>query len=242
MKNWTIKEAVAAIRTGTDQEAIKELAKHFPMFFIAVAQNNLDALAAMMTDKMTVRRLEVGNGSEDSDSADEEATAADSEQDDADGDTDLNELSTKQLIALCGKRGIKVPKYGKNKAFYIAALENGATGNNGDNNDGGDEDDANDDPYRGKNALQLYSMCKKRNLKVEPRQKAIVYLEALKAADAASADDAEDEDEAEEEVKPAKPASKKAASKKAAPKPKKEEAKPAKSESDDDDDDDDWDI
>jgi len=238
MKNWTIKEAVAVIRTGTDQEAIKELAKHFPMFFIAVAQNDLGALAAMMTDKMTVRRLEAGNGSEDSDGADEETAVAESEQDDADGDVDLNELSTKQLITLCGKRGIKVPKYGKNKAFYIAALENGTTGNG---NNGGDEDDADEDPYRGKNALQLYSMCKKRNLKVEPRQKAIVYLEALKAADAANADDAEDDDEAEEEVKPAKPA-KKAAPKKTAPKPKKEEAKPAKSESDDDDDDDDWDI
>ena len=57
MRNWTIKDAVAVIQNGKDTEAIKEIAKHFPVFFMAVAKNDLGAVAAMMTDKMTVRRL-----------------------------------------------------------------------------------------------------------------------------------------------------------------------------------------
>ena len=30
MKNWTVKEAVKVINEGKDQEAIKEIVKHFP--------------------------------------------------------------------------------------------------------------------------------------------------------------------------------------------------------------------
>lgn len=248
MRNWTIKDAVAVIQNGKDTEAIKEIAKHFPVFFMAVAKNDLGAVAAMMTDKMTVRRLqaEAAEADEDSDEA-EEAEAADDADTSDDGGEDLESMSTKQLIALCGKRGIKVPKYGKNKAFYIAALQDG--GEEAEAEDDGDDDES-EDPYAGKNAIQLYSLCKKRGLKVKPKQKAAVYLEALKKADAAESEDAdddqdddwgEDDDEAEEK-KPAKksakkaPAAKKSTSKKAAKKAESEE------DEDDGDDDDDWEI
>lgn len=206
MKNWTIKEAVAVIQNGKDTEAIKELAKHFPMFFMAVARNDLGAVAAMMTDKMTVRRLqmEATEMDDEDESADTDAEAEDTA--DEGGEDDLDSMSTKQLIALCGKRGIKVPKYGKNKQFYLDALRGGSE--DGADDDG--EDEAEADPYAGKNAIQLYSICKKRGLKVEPRQKAAVYLKALKAADAKAAeaedtesddDDWGDEDTAEEQPK-----------------------------------------
>lgn len=243
MRNWTIKDAVAVIQNGKDTEAIREIAKHFPVFFMAVAKNDLGAVAAMMTDKMTVRRLqaEATEADEDSDEA-EEVEAADDTDTSDDGGEDLESMSTKQLIALCGKRGIKVPKYGKNKKFYLEALQGGAE--EAEAEDDGDDDDTEDDPYAGKNAIQLYSLCKKRGLKVKPKQKAAVYLEALKKADAAASDDAEsdqdddwgeDDNEAEEK----KPAKKAPAKKPTARVAKKAEPKP---DEDDGDDDDDWEI
>lgn len=236
MKNWTIKDAVAVIQNGKDVEAIKEIAKHFPMFFMAVAKNDLGAVAAMMTDKMTVRRLQELDEQSDDDAIEQEQETG--EQDDAAKDTEieLDDMSIKQLIALCQKRGIKVPKYGKNKQFYIEKLQGGAE----DTEDAEAEDEADDqpaDPYEGKKAMELYGMCKKRGIKVEPRQKAAVYITALKKADADAAeaesdddwgDDAgDDEDEAPTKKKPAT-------------KQKKPVAKKAKVEESDDDDD--WDI
>lgn len=250
MRNWTIKDAVAVIQNGKDTEAIKEIAKHFPVFFMAVAKNDLGAVAAMMTDKMTVRRLqmEAVEGEEDIDEdVDDEVDEAEAtdDADTSDDGEDLESMSTKQLIALCGKRGIKVPKYGKNKKFYLDALQGGAE--EAEAEDDGD-DDAEDDPYAGKNAIQLYSLCKKRGLKVNPKQKAAVYLEALKKADAAEAEDADDQDDDwgeddddAEEKKPAKKSTKEAPAKKSDPK---KAAKKAESEEDEDssDDDDDWEI
>lgn len=240
MRNWTIKDAVAVIQNGKDTEAIREIAKHFPVFFMAVAKNDLGAVAAMMTDKMTVRRLqaEATEADEDSDEA-EEVEAADDTDTSDDGDEDLESMSTKQLIALCGKRGIKVPKYGKNKKFYLDALQGG--GEEAEVEDDGDDDDTEDDPYAGKNAIQLYSLCKKRGLKVKPKQKAAVYLEALKKAENADDRDqdgdwGEDDDDAEEK-KSAKKSTKKAPAKKAPAK----KAEPEEDE-DDGDDDDDWEI
>lgn len=248
MRNWTIKDAVAVIQNGKDTEAIKEIAKHFPVFFMAVAKNDLGAVAAMMTDKMTVRRLqaEATEADEDSDEAEEveaEVEAAEDADTSDDGGEDLESMSTKQLIALCGKRGIKVPKYGKNKKFYLEALQGGVE--EAEAEDDGDDDDTEDDPYTGKNAIQLYSLCKKRGLKVKPKQKAAVYLGALKKADAAESEDADDQDQDDdwgedddeaEEKKPAKKSTKKSASKKAAKKAEPEE------DEDDSDDDDDWEI
>lgn len=250
MRNWTIKDAVAVIQNGKDTEAIREIAKHFPVFFMAVAKNDLGAVAAMMTDKMTVRRLqmEAAEGEEDSDEdvndevEDVEAEAT-SDADASDDGEDLESMSTKQLIALCGKRGIKVPKYGKNKKFYLDALQGGAKETDADDNTEDDAED--DDPYAGKNAIQLYSLCKKRDLKVKPKQKAAVYLEALKAADAEASDaedDADDDwDDEVEEEKPAKKSTKKAPVKKSAPKKAAKKAEPEEDE-DGGDDDDDWEI
>ena len=250
MKNWTIKDAVATIQNGKDAEAIKEIAKHFPVFFMAVAKNDLGALAAMMTDKMTVRRLaEVDDA--DATDADDEIEVNDEEttveaEDTEDGE-DLNSMSTKQLIALCAKRGIKVPKYGKNKAFYLAALQGGSAEAD-DADDDAEEAGTEADPYAGKNALQLYSICKQRGLKMEPRQKASVYIEALKKADAkaakaAKAEEAADEDDGdwndEEEEAPKKPAKKGKAAKKSAKKAEPEEDEGTDSPADDDDD---WEI
>lgn len=230
MRNWTIKEAVEAINKN-DTAAIKEISKHFPMFFLAIARNDLQALAAMMPEKFTVRRLVMVDAAAD---ADADETEAEPEKAD-DSDVDLSAMSTKELMKLCDKRGIKVPHYGKNKQFYLDAL-NGNAGNDEASEDADAEDDA--DPYEGKTAMELFKECKKRGIKAEPKQKAAVYAKLLKADDAKS-DEADDSDDGwgdEEDEK--EPAEKKGAAKSGkgskSAKSKKEE-KPA-------DDDDEWDI
>lgn len=158
-----------------------------------------------------------------------EKKAAPADTEDAEDD-DLEGKTTKELYQMCVDAGIKVPKYGKNKAFYIAVLHGDST----EDTDGDEADDeAEDDPYAGKTAKELFELCKKRGIKAAPKKKADVYIELLKKADAAEAeaddDDWDDGDEAEEE------APKKQTKQKAKPKAK----KPAEPEEDEDDD---WDI
>lgn len=250
MKNWTIKEAVEAINKN-DAAAIKEISKHFPMFFLAIARNDLQALAAMMPEKFTVRRLQMTDAAaDDTDEGAEPQTDADAEDASEDaGEADLSSMSTKELMKLCDKRGIKVPHYGKNKQFYLDAL-NGASGAKADTEDDADEDGEGEDesnPYEGKNAMELYKLCKKRGIKCEAKKKAAYYVDLLIKDDAKSdegEDESEDdgwgdEDEAQEETKKAAKSSKKAekADKKPAAKAAKKETK--KDEADDDED---WDI
>ena len=239
MKNWTVKEAVETIRAGKDTDGIKEIAKYFPMFFRAVCMNDIDALVAGMgSDKFTVRRVEQGYAAlaGDADDAEQDTSSAVETAEVAGGD-DLSAMSTKELMKLCDKRGIKVPHYGKNKQFYLDALQN--AGGEADAQDNAEE--ASGDLYDGKSAVELYKLAKKRGLDVEPKKKAAVYAEALRKADADSEqaeDNAEDEDwgdeeEAEEE------APKKAPAKGTKKAPAKASAKKAEPEEDDGDD---WDI
>lgn len=159
-----------------------------------------------------------------------EKKAAPADAEDAEDDG-LEGKTTKELYQMCVDAGIKVPKYGKNKAFYIAALQGDAA----EDTDGDEaDDDAEDDPYAGKTAKELFELCKKRSIKAAPKKKAEVYIELLKKADAAEAeadddDDWDDDDEVEEE------APKKQTKQKAKAKAK----KPAEPEEDEDDD---WDI
>lgn len=241
MKNWTVKEAVETIRAGKDTDGIKEIAKYFPMFFRAVCMNDIDALVAGMgSDKFTVRRVEQGYAAlaGDVDDAEQDTSSA-VETAEVAGDDDLSAMSTKGLMKLCDKRGIKVPHYGKNKQFYLDALQ-GAGGD--DKGDAEDNDDAETgDEYEGKSAMELYKLCKKRGLDVEPKKKAAVYAEALRKADAdsertednAEGEDWGDEEEAEEETP------KKAPAKGAKKAPAKASAKKSDPEEDDGDD---WDI
>lgn len=227
MKNWTVKEAAKVIRENKDAEAVKEIVKHFPLFAVIVAGKDFDGLTDAMPEHMTVRKIEneLNNGSAgDADVEDDEDQA----EDDAAAE-DLENMSTKQLIALCGKRGIKVPKYGKNKQFYLDALNAGDEGEDVDVEEAEEEEDP----------VALYKKCKKAGLKVAPKKSAKYYKDQLAkaAAEEEDTDDEDDWDGEEEEEKPAKKAPKKTPAKKGAKKPVK------KSESDDDDEDEDeWDI
>lgn len=243
MRNWTIKEAVNVIVAGTDEEAINELAKHFPMFFMAVVKNDIVSLANAMGEKFTVRRLEFG------------AAAAEDGGDDTAEDTaetedagDLSVMSTKQLMKLCDKRGIKVPHYGKNKQFYLDALTNGAaakpTTGKGETEIAEDGEGGND-PYAGKSAMELYKECKKRGIKAEAKKPAKHYAKLLadddaNATESEAGDDDGWDDEPAEEPKPTTK-DKKAAGAKSGGK-KSGGKKNAKSEPTEDDDGDDWEI
>lgn len=149
------------------------------------------------------------------------------------GDADLESKTTKELYQMCVDAGIQVPKYGKNKAFYIEAL---TAGNAEDTAAEAEDEDEAEDKYAGKTAKELFELCKKRGIKAAPKKKAEVYIGLLNKADeeAAAEEEADDDDwgdEEQEEEKPAKkqqPTKPKATGKKQAPK--------------EDDDDDDWDI
>lgn len=240
MRNWTIKEAIEGINAN-DTVAIKEISKHFPEFFLAVARNDMAALAAMMPEKFTVRRL-VAAGAATNEAADtDEGETNEAVADDA----DLSAMSTKELIALCGQRGIKVPKYGKNKQFYLDALGAAADGEGDEPESGEDEEDKGTNPYEGKSAMELFKECKKRGLKAEPKKKAAYYAELLTKDDVkANGEDADGDDEDwgddEADEEPKKAPAKKAPAKKS---PAKKESKPAtKAKAQAEDDDDDWDI
>lgn len=101
-----------------------------------------------------------------------------------------------------------------------------------------DTDDSDEEKsYEDMTAKELFDLCRSRKIKVEPKQKASVYIKLLKAADAKAAKDNEveddddwDDDDEVEEKKPAKKATAKT------------EKKVAKKPESVDDDDSDWDI
>lgn len=249
MKNWTIKEAVEAINKN-DATAIKEISKHFPMFFLAIARNDLQALAAMMPEKFTVRRLQMTDAAvDDADEGAEPQTDADAEDASEDaGEADLSSMSAKELMKLCDKRGIKVPHYGKNKQFYLDALQ-GTSGNDEDSaeDNGEDNGDAESgDEYEGKSAMELYKLCKKRGIKAAAKKPAKFYADALRKADAEAADAGNDDadgwdDDAEDDV-PEEKQEKKAPAKGGKAASGKKSGKPAPAKAEEEDDGDDWDI
>lgn len=258
MRNWTIKEAVEVIKSGTDAEAIKEIARINPLFVVAVAKDDVATIANMMGEKFTVRRLEVNGAVTSEDAEDDVMNAPEVEATAEAGDEDLNSMSTKQLMALCDKRGIKVPHYGKNKQFYLDALQNAGDATEADEDEAeaeAEETEEATDAYEGKSAMELFKECKKRGIKVEAKKNAKYYIAALKKADEAEAEEeAEDEadgwddgdDDGEEEA-PAKPAKatkggKAKATTKAEKAPAKSASKSKAKVEAEDDDDEEWDI
>lgn len=234
-KNWTLKEAVAVIAAGTDKEAICELAKRFPLTSMAIAKMGtnagIEALFGGMPEHMTMLKMErslkdgVSEAAEDEDE-EEEATGSGAAE-------DFNAMTTKQLYELCIKKGLKVNKYGKPKSYYIEQLTAAAGGADEEEEEAEKEEDPG---YEDMSAVELFKLCKKRGLKVEPKKPAKAYIALLKKADEEADAVEEDEDDwgdEEEEEKPAKQPAKAAA--------KKEEKKPAKKPVDEDEDDD-WDI
>lgn len=249
-KNWTLKEAVSVITAGENKEAIQEIGKRFPLTTVAIAKigknEGFEALMSVMPEHVTMLKLERAykEGVEESDVEDEDVEATEDTAEET-GDQDLSEMTSKQLYALCVKRGIKAKKYGVNKQYYLELL-NGADEEEVEEEEAAEETEeaADEVDYDSMKAPELYALCKKRGIKTEPKQKAAVYIKALKAADAEAEEDTDAEDDNWDDEEEEAPAPKKAPAKREkATKGADKKAAPAKKTSKKaEDDDEDWDI
>ena len=195
--NWTLAGATKEILSG-NKEAIQDVGRRFPLTANAIASmgNNPGALTLInaMPDYITARKIE--------------AILKDGvqESDDVEEAIETEEEDVKEEKPAKKEKAEKKPA--KNEKEVKPEEETA--------------DDSVD--YSKMTAVELFKLCKKRGIKVEPKQKADVYIKALKAAD--EPEDTDDWSEEEEEEKPVK-------------KPSKKAAKPAKKEEEEDDD---WDI
>lgn len=244
-KNWTLKEAVAVITEGKSKEEIQELGKRYPITAVAIAKlvmnDGLQTIMSAMPDHVTMLKLEralkdgVEETEDDEDEVDDTAGTEDA------GDEDLESMTTKQLYALCVKRGIKANKYGKPKSYYIELL----TGNDAaeaNTEEAEAEEEEAGESYEDMNAMDLYKLCKKRGIKAEPKKTAKEYIKLLKAADAEAESEEADDDWDDEEEEEKKPVAKKAPKKEEKKPAKKESSKKAKAKEEEEDEEDDWDI
>lgn len=149
------------------------------------------------------------------------------EEDTEESETEYDGMTGKELYSLCCERGISSLCKSRSKDYLIdllTKLDNGeiepasakkkgekaepkkATKTKPkkaepveepDDDDWGDEEEEDSDPYAGKNARELFDMCKERGIKAKPKQKADAYVKLLKKADEAEA--AEDEDEEDDD-------------------------------------------
>lgn len=140
-------------------------------------------------------------------------------------ESEYDGMTGKELYALCCERGISSLCKSRSKDYLIdllTKLDNGEIepasakkkGANAEtkkatkekpkkdepveeaeDDDWGDEEEDDSDPYAGKNAKELFDMCKERGIKAKPRQKADAYVKLLKKADESEADEDEDEDD-----------------------------------------------
>lgn len=150
------------------------------------------------------------------------------DEDTEESETEYDGMTGKELYALCCERGISSLCKSRSKDYLIdllTKLDNGeiepasAKKKGGkaepkkatkakpkkaepveepDDDDWGDEEEEDSDPYAGKNAKELFDMCKERGIKAKPRQKADAYVKLLKKADEAEAAEDEDEDDDDE--------------------------------------------
>lgn len=139
--------------------------------------------------------------------------------DEEDGtESEYDGMTGKELYALCCERGISSLCKSRSKDYLIdllTKLDNGeiepasakkkgakaepkkATKEKQKkaDDDWGDEEEEDSDPYAGKNAKELFDMCKERGIKAKPRQKADAYVKLLKKADEEEAAEDEEEDD-----------------------------------------------
>ena len=218
-KTWTVAEAYNAIKAG-DKDGIADFGKRFPLATTALAQagtnTGLDMFFNALPDRVTMRVVEMSlkEGVQ---------PVEDDEEVEAPVKAEKKEKATKTEKAPAKK--------GRAKKEEVIEEED-----DDDEDEIEEEEIVEDDEtvdYSSMSVIELFKECKKRKIKVEPKQKASVYIKALEADDAKNTEaDGEDEDwDEEEEEKPSKKSAKSA----------KAPAKSAK-KSKNDDDDEEWDI
>lgn len=212
-KTWTVREAYEAIKAN-DSSAIADFGKRFPLATAALARSGqndgLNVLFGALPDRVTMRIIEMSL---------KEGVTPIEDGDEEDAPVEKPVKKEKAEKKQTAEKAEKPKKGGRPKKQEKPVEE--------DAEDDEDEAEETAQDYSKMGAVELFKLCKKRGIKVEPKQKASVYIKALEAADKADAEDEDDEwsDDAEDE----KPAKKSA--------PAKGKAK-AKSDEDDDM----WDI
>ena len=252
-QNWNVKQAYAAIKNG-EKDSMIDIGRRFPLAMAALIRigesDAIENLFNTFPDHLTMRKIENalrdGVKVDDSDNeVEEETTTTETEE------IDYENMTGRKLYELLRDKGLYkdcVKKMGNGKKQqmidYIKKY-----GLDGGSEEAEVEEEAEEaagsgeetSEYDGMSAMELFKECKKRGIKIKPRQKAAVYVEALKKDDAAKAESETEEEESweEEDQEEKKPAKKPVA------KPKATAKKPASKKEDpeeEDDDDDDWNI
>lgn len=258
-KNYTFTEMVKIIEAQKDLEAIAELGKRFPVLSVYVskavakAPEEMKVLADCFPEHLTANKVNsiikanlTGETSEDNS---DDTDAAD-EKEGTEG-VNLEAMTGKELKSYARKLGVFKNTKSTRKEDLIAAIKNAnATAEEADEDDASEDEETN--PYEGKTAMELFKLCKSRNIKAEAKKPAKYYVdlltkadEAAKAAEESAEEDDWDEDDEEETPAPKKNSGKKSkanknskkASKKTAPKEDLDDE-----EDTDSDDEDEWDI
>ena len=215
-KNWTVKEAVVAVKKG-DKEAILDIGRRFPLLLNVLTKNIVLAGDAFVEFVECLPDYDTANKINKKLKDGVEST------DDAEDTEDTQEAADDEKAAK-----------GKQKAEKKSAKKDEPE----DEDDWGEEEDeeeTEDVDYSEMSAQELFKLCKSRGINAEMKKPAKHYISLLNKADKAAKTKKEDveDDWEDEEEKPAK--SKQKPEKKQAAK-----SKPAKKEEDDDDDE--WEI
>ena len=267
-KNYTMTEVANIFATGTDSESMADIGKRYPLLAIKMtalvtkAPKETVDIFGYMPDYLSANKVNkaIKDGGEDVSEAEDDETEVPAEKPakkpvakekakaapkvKAEG-TDYDSMNNKQMYDLLGELGERKAckaEFGDlSKASMTAYLKKHHGDGAADAEDEAEEE-AEVGKYDGKKAPELYAICKKRGIKVEPKKTAKYYIDLLEKADAAEAEEEpEDDDEDEWKEPEEKPKKKAGRPKKAAAKPvAKKAAKKVEEESDDDDDD--WDI
>lgn len=263
-KNYTFTEMVKIIEAQKDLEAMAELGKRFPVLSmyvskaVAKAPEEMKVLADCFPEHLTANKVNsiikanlTGEALEDN-SDDTEAT----EEKEATEGTNLEDMTTKELKSYARKLGVFKNAKSTRKEDLIAAIKN-ADATPAEDKENSEDEETN--PYEGKTAMELFKLCKSRNIKAEAKKPAKYYVdlltkadEAAKAAEEEAEEDDWDDEEEEETPAPKKNTGKKTkanknskkTSKKTAPKKdlENEADEDDGSDSDEDEDEDEWDI
>lgn len=189
MNNFTVVEAVKIIQEGKPVADVKDITQAYPEFALAVAKNDLLAFASITGLNVYLGPAKAAGDTKTENKKTEKADTKPAKEDDG---GNLEDKTVKELIEMCDERGISCARAGKNKQYYIKKLAEGsadakAAGKQEDEA-WGDEPEAKD-PYDGKGAKELYTMCKERGIKAEIKKPAKYYADLLKEDDKEAADE-----------------------------------------------------
>ena len=253
-QNWNLKQAYAAIKIG-EKDSMIDIGRRFPLAMAALIKvgesDAIENLFNTFPDHLTMRKIEnalrEGVKVDDSDNeVEEEATAPEAEEtEDTEEIVDYKKMTGRQVYELLRDKGLYkdcVAKMGGgNKKQMLEYIEKyGLDGGSEEAEAEEETEEEKTEGYEAMSAMELFKECKKRGIKIKPRQKAAVYVEALKKDDAVKAEpEAEEEESWEEEDQEEKKPAKKPVAK---PKATAKKPAPKKEDPEEEDDDDDWNI